>query len=145
MRYLTFLALLMCAWLPIGAIAHDLQHRVDEHAAVSVTFFFANDDRFSFESYEIFRSDEETPFQVGRTDTQGRIVFLPNQAGRWRIKVFSEDGHGAEISLTTDPSGRIQEADKPLLERYPRIIVGVAIIFGVFGLINLFLPRREKK
>ena len=138
-------ALALCAWLPGQALAHDLQHQVDVGAAVSVRFFFADGSDFSFESYEVYRAGHEVPFQVGRTDLKGRVVFLPDRAGTWRIKVFSEDGHGADISFSTGAKGESGDAERPFLERHLRILVGVSVIFGVFGLASLLMRKGERR
>jgi nickel transport protein len=137
MSYAGVLGLLICVWLPSQVLAHDLQHSVDEAEAVYVRFFSADGHDFDFESYEVYRGGEEAPFQVGRTDARGRLVFLPDRAGAWRVRVFSEDGHGADFSLSTDARGGVEKAGESLLERYPRIVVGVSIIFGIFGVIAL--------
>ncbi len=138
-------ALALCAWLPGQALAHDLQHRIDEGAAVSVRFFFADGKDFSFESYEVYRAGEEVPFQVGRTDQKGRIVFLPDRAGTWRIKAFSEDGHGADLSFSTGAADESGDAGRPFLERHLRILVGVSVIFGLFGLMSLLMGRGGRR
>ncbi len=137
------LALLICIWLPSQALAHDLQHSVDEAEAVYLRFFSADGNDFDFESYEVYRGGEEAPFQVGRTDARGGLAFLPDRAGTWRIKVFSEGGHGADFSLSTDARGGVEKADESLLERYPRAVVGVSIIFGIFGVIALLTRGRS--
>jgi nickel transport protein len=145
MSYVGGLALLICMWLPGQILAHDLQHSIDEAAAVYVEFFFADGNEFDFESYEVYRGGEEVPFQVGRTDARGRLVFLPDRAGAWRIVVFSEDGHGADFSLSTGAQGGVEKSSGPLFERHLRIIVGVSIIFGIFGVIALFTRGRTAK
>jgi nickel transport protein len=142
MRNAAAVAMLLCLWLPERSAAHDLQHTVEEGTAVTVKIFFADGSEFSFERYEIYRAGEEIAFQVGRTDALGRIVFLPDRAGTWRVKAFSEDGHGADFSLVTDVRGGVGSADRSLLERHARLVVGVSIIFGIFGLVSLFARRR---
>jgi nickel transport protein len=127
---------------PLCALAHDLQYRVDEGGAVYVKLFFGDGSDFTFESYEVYRAGEDIPFQVGRTDAKGRLAFLPDQPGEWRVKAFSEDGHGVDFSLSTDMQGGLEDTDKPVFERYARLITGVAVIFGIFGLINLLARRR---
>lgn len=145
MRAGLVLALALCSWLPSRALAHDLQHRIEEGAAVSVKLFFADGSEFNFESYEVYRAGDEIPFQVGRTDAHGRVVFLPDRAGTWRIKAFSEDGHGADFSFTTGVKGEVRDANEPFLERHLRIIVGVSVIFGCFGLVTLFMGRGGRR
>ncbi len=141
MRSCLVVALVLCAWLPGPVRAHDLQHSIDEATAVSVRLFFADGRDFGLESYEIYRAGEEMPFQVGRTDVRGRVVFLPDRAGTWRIKLFSQDGHGGDFSFITGARGDVQGGSKSFLERHLRIIAGVSLIFGVFGLISLFARR----
>jgi len=145
MTFRRFLALLLCAWLPGQALAHDLQHEIGEGEAVSVRLFYADGSAFAFESYEVYRAGEEVPFQVGRTDFLGRVVFLPDRAGTWRIKAFSEDGHGADFSLTTGEGSGIRDSSRPLLERHLGIVVGVSVIFGVFGIVDLWMRRRGRR
>ena len=145
MRGAAAIALLLCLWLPERAAAHDLRHRIEEGAAVTVKLFFTDGNEFSYESYEVYHAGEEIPFQVGRTDARGRLVFLPDRAGAWRVKVFSEDGHGADLSLTTGAQGGVESPDRSLFERHSRLVVGVSIIFGIFGLVSLFARRRGSK
>jgi nickel transport protein len=144
MRFRRVVPLVLCAWLPGQVLAHDLQHQIEEGTAVSVRLFFGDGSDFSFESYEVYRAGDEIPFQVGRTDLQGRVVFLPDRAGTWRIKAFSEDGHGADFSFSTDVTSGVEDANRSLLERHLRIVVGASLIFGAFGLVNLFTRRRGK-
>ena len=135
-------ALVIAAAGPGQALAHDLQHRIDEAAAVSVELLFADGSAFALESYEVYRAGDEIPFQVGRTDARGRVVFLPDRAGTWRIKAFSEDGHGADFSFSTGAKGDVKVGSESFLDRHLRIIAGISVIFGVFGLIGLLSRRR---
>jgi nickel transport protein len=145
MRGAAAIAMLLCFWLPERAAAHDLRHSIEEGVAVTVKLFFADGNEFSFESYEVYHAGEEIPFQVGRTDALGRLVFRPDRAGTWRVKVFSEDGHGADLSLTTGVQGAVESADRSLFERHSRLVVGVSIIFGIFGLVSLYARRKDSK
>ncbi len=135
--------LLLSALLAFTAQAHDLHYTVTAGQAVVVRLFYADDTPFAFEGYEIYAEGERLPIQVGRTDARGRIAFLPERAGRWRIKTVSEDGHGLLFTLTTDAAAHVAGSDKPIYERYTRIVVGVALILGLFGAMSLFLRRRR--
>lgn len=136
---------LLAAWLAASPMAwsHDLQYTVTQGQAVVVRLHYADDTPFSFEGYEIYPEGDKLPVQVGRTDTQGRIAFLPDKAGRWRIKAISEDGHGLDFTLSTDAAASVASSEKPAYERYGRILTGVALILGLFGIINLYLKRRN--
>lgn len=137
------LLLALCLGLvPSAALAHDLHHEVSQGQAVVIRLSYADDTPFAFVAYEIYPKDEKLPVQVGRTDARGRIAFLPERAGAWRIKAYSEDGHGLDFALTTDAAS-IVASDQPLYERYGRIVVGVALILGLFGFISLYLKRKK--
>ncbi len=125
------------------AAAHDLQYTVSGGQAVVIRLFFVDDKPFSFEGYEVYRAGEKLPYQVGRSDAKGRIAFLPDRGGDWRVKAFSEDGHGLDFTLKTDAAAKVEAADKPAYERYGRIVVGIAVILGLFGSLSLFARRRK--
>lgn len=125
------------------ADAHDLQYTVSGGQAVVVKLFYVDNTPFTFEGYEIYREGEKLPYQVGRTDGQGRIAFLPDRAATWRVKAISEDGHGLDFKLATDAAASVTGAEKPFIERYGRVAVGVALILGLFGVLNLFLKRKK--
>jgi nickel transport protein len=136
---------LLLAWIAViqPARAHDLQYTVTGGQAVVVRLFYADNSAFSFEGYEIYPEGEKLPIQVGRTDAKGRIAFLPDRAGTWQVKAISEDGHGLDFTLTTDAAAALTGSDKPVYERYGRIVEGVALILGLFGVISLYVKRKR--
>lgn len=136
-------ALLLALSLVHPAAAHDLHYLASQGQAVVVRLFYADNRPFAFEGYEIYPQGQDLPVQVGRTDAQGRIAFLPDRAGRWRIRAISEDGHGLDFSLSTDAAARLAAVEKPFYERYGRLVVGVALILGLFGFASLYLKRRK--
>ncbi len=136
-----FLPLLSVAG--IGA-AHDLRLTVVEESATVMTLVYSDGTPFSFERYEIYAEGESIPAQVGRTDHKGRIAFLPERSGSWRLRTFSEDGHGVDRVVRTDETGSPAVTAKPLFDRTPRIITGVGIILGLFGLLALWLQRKRR-
>ncbi|MBM4180001.1 MAG: hypothetical protein FJ209_00405 [Betaproteobacteria bacterium] len=143
MTRLSFITALFCLFAAWPVHAHDLQHSVDGAPAVVIKLFYMGDTPFAFEAYEIYREGEKLPYQVGRTDSQGRIAFLPDRAGAWRVKAFSEDGHGLDFKLETDTAAVPSNTEKPAYERYGRIAVGVALILGLFGLLSLYARRKK--
>jgi nickel transport protein len=139
----------MRRWLPLVWLlaapvwGHDLQYTVVPGQAVVVRLFYADNTAFAFEGYEIYPEGAKLPAQVGRTDAQGRIAFLPDKAGMWRIKAMSEDGHGLDFTVETDAAAQLAGVDKPLYERYGRIVVGVALLLGLFGFLSLYVKRKK--
>lgn len=50
----------------------------------------------AFADYRVYGpGDEDKPFQRGQADRLGRVVFLPDRAGQWRIELQSQEGHEA--------------------------------------------------
>jgi nickel transport protein len=136
--------LLSMALPPAPALAHDLQYAVEPGRALVVRLFYSDSARFSYEGYEVFRGDETVPFQVGRTDALGRLAVLPDRAGRWRIKATSGDGHGVNITVEVDAAAVVTAVDRPLFDRYARVLTGVGLLFGLFGLLSLYHLRRKE-
>lgn len=137
-----YIALLLFAYA--GAVgAHGLQRSVGTGQAVVITLADDEGGRFAFEAYEVYRTGEDRPFQAGQSDRLGRIAFLPDQPGSWRIRAFSKDGHGLDFTLTTDAAAKVVETDKPLIDRHARQVVGIAALLGLFGFLAVFLKRRK--
>ncbi len=141
-RIIAVLFILIAAAHP--AYAHDLQYEVSRDRAVVVKLFFGDGMDFSYESYEIYRPNESIPFQTGRTDALGRLSLLPDRKGTWRLKLFSESGHGLDFTLDIDKDGIIEDVEKPLYSKFLKVMTGIGIIFGIFGIVKLFLKRKRK-
>lgn len=169
------LALLMVS---LPAAAHHVRHEVARGEAVVVSLAYGDGSPLAYDRYDIFAEGAETPYQSGNTDAGGRIVFMPDRTCVWRVKVFSEDGHGADFTIEAGPAkaaaaetddaeqaevvGTAGEAAAPgdpvtdtwtpevaaaekkrFIERFAGPVLGVGIIFGLFGLFALFIRRRR--
>ncbi|MBN2172382.1 MAG: ABC transporter permease [Candidatus Krumholzibacteriota bacterium] len=134
---------LLAAILSAPACAHDLDHAVSRGEAVVITLQYAGGEPFSYESYEVLPAGEDIPYQTGRTDAAGRIVFVPDHEGAWRVRAFSEDGHGVDLVIEAGggaapaPAGAWQG-----LGPWSGLAAGLGTLFGLFGVINLFARRR---
>jgi nickel transport protein len=136
-------ALLAAALLSSAALsAHELHYELARDAAVVLRLHYANGQAFAYEAYELYRGEESTPYQVGRTDAVGRVAFVPGVTAEWRIKAYSEDGHGIDRHIDVTPAGTGLRGGS-LIERYPRAVIGVSVILGLFGLYQLLLSRRK--
>lgn len=123
--------------------AHEVLHSITKGSAVIVRLTYVDSAPFAFESYELFRPGESVPVQVGRTDHLGRISFIPDRSGAWRIRAFSEDGHGAEFSVDTDAESLEVLAQSRSLGQHEKILIGVGCILGIFGIVSLSCRRRR--
>jgi nickel transport protein len=142
MRSIALAVALLMAVSP-GALAHELHHSAARGEASIVTLTLADGSAFSYESYELFRPGEDVPLQVGRTDALGRIVFLPDRPGAWRVKAFSEDGHGLDVTIEVEESGQVRVTGHAGPGRALRALLGVVIILGGFAALKVLLARRR--
>ncbi len=125
-------------FLLIFLISHELLHRVDNGKdAVVVEFYFADNSKFSYEEYKVFRpGNSRIPFAVGRTDALGRVVFLPDTDGVWRVKVTSNTGHGADLSIKVTQGMVNGESSNVMFFNILRFLLGLILIIGVFVLLS---------
>ena len=134
--------------------AHEVHHEIRSEAALVVQLSYADGSPFAYEKYELYPAGQELPAQVGNADAQGRVVFLPGTATAWRLKAYSADGHGVDMrfdtpglptvnSTTSDlnPGNRPNDSAPP--SRLTQFLIGISVVFGVFGLWQLFLRRRH--
>ncbi len=136
-------ALLLVGWAS-SAGAHAVTHRVTYRQAVVVTATYADGEPLSFERCEVTPPDSAAVLLAGRTDRFGRVVFVPDRPGDWRVRVWSEDGHGLDLRVpvpasliadTASVSSPPGEQRGPGVPRLVRIIIGVVILMAVAWLV----------
>lgn len=129
------------------ASAHAMLHEVAEGEAVIVRLEFPGADQPVFEPYEVFAPGSETPFQTGRVNALGEISFRPDRPGTWRLRVFTEDGHGADISLEVDAVGGVTASAGSHGHAHgywARVLAALGYLLGAFGLLVLWRQRRTR-
>lgn len=140
MRRLAWLALALSAL----SHAHEITHAISPATALTITLTYADGKPFAYEKYALYAVGSDTPRQVGNTDAAGRIVFVPDGVSQWRLIAASADGHGVNLEFAS-----VEQTSGPVAgdcERLPRgvaIGVGFAILFGIFGLAQLFAKGRK--
>ncbi len=137
------LAVLLCFTAAGQATAHGLSYAIEQGNAVSVRLSLDDGSVLAGERYELYRDGEDNPAQTGSTDDHGRVVFLPDRAGTWRLKVFAEDGHGKVFTIKTDAQGGVSEVEQPALALSTSLLVGLSVLFGIFGIVSLFTRKKE--
>lgn len=144
-------ALLVLAALP--AAAHEVQMTRSEVPLTVLTLRYADGKPFAYEQFEVTPAGGEAPVQVGRTDAQGRAAILPAPGKALEFVATTRDGHGARLTLppAAEPTaaGTVSAAPPaPTLEAPPRalwIAAGAGLLFGLFGLVQLFIRQRKSK
>jgi nickel transport protein len=131
---------LLTACLP--AFAHEVHHAVAVQSAVSVRLTFADGQPFAFEAFEVYAAGSDKPHAVGRTDADGRAVFLPPPSGEVRLRAFAADGHGVDLKFDP-PRGGKAVAAASAEDRGAKLFFGVGLLLAIFGIVQLFLRRKK--
>lgn len=138
MRGALLLLTLCCA----PACAHEVKVEISKQDAAVVRLTYADGSPFTFEAYEIYQPGKDIPAQVGRTNAQGQIVFLPGAQTEWRVKAYTADGHGIDQQLKVEAGGGSSSSGSGELPRPLVLLAGLGIVFGLFGVIQLFFRRK---
>jgi nickel transport protein len=139
-------ALLLLLLMSLPIVAHTVDYQVESKSAVVVTLRFG-DKAAILSKYQVFAPSLDEPVQIGRTDAQGRIAFLPTEPGLWRVKVSTdlEHGlHGTNVDIEVDQDMVVKSVSQPLVATHTRLVVGVSLLFGVFGLWSLIRHRAAR-
>ncbi len=139
---LCFLILLGLMGFSSSASAHRMDHDISTAEAQVLTLSHPFGDQPVFEPYQIFAPDSTVAFQNGRTDALGRVSFLPDQPGRWRVVITTEDGHGLEVRVRVNEALEVAEVEGPAQAGIVNILAGVGYLLGLAG---LFMFWRQRK
>jgi len=127
---------------------HSLNYQVDQKG-IAVRAFYSEKDPASYSQYEIYGPGdrEDLPHQTGRTDRNGFLSFVPDRAGTWKIKLWGESSHGfhgftAEVKV--DQGLNLESFSKPLVALHTKLITGLGLIFGLFGIYALWRSRGKR-
>lgn len=132
--------------ISFNVYAHDVHFSVSQGSAYIIDIYYADGTKFAFESYEIYSPDnDKTAYQVGRTNAIGRIAFVPDRSGKWKIKAFSDDGHGTTFEIDVKEGATISEKKVDFFERFAKPIFGTGIILIIFAILNLFVRRNKNE
>lgn len=136
----------MIGWEGGNLHAHTIHYEV-QPKGISVKIFYTQSDPASYSEYEVYGPEDKEPYQIGRTNRAGFLSFLPDRPGIWKIKVLGESSHGFHgitFEVKVDKAFDLESFEKPLVAKHTKVIVGVSIIFGLFGIISLYLSHKKK-
>ncbi len=124
---------------------HSIHYDVQQKG-ISVKVFYEKDNPASYSEYELFGPGDKEPHQIGRTDKNGFLSFIPDRMGSWKIKVWGESTHGfhgVTIDINVNQALQLDSFSKPLVSTYTKLVVGISIIFGLFGIFAFWKSRRK--
>jgi nickel transport protein len=126
-------------------LSHTVNYEVQQKGMAARVFYSAHEPA-SYSEYELFGPGDAQPHQIGRTDKNGMVAFVPDRPGVWKIKVLGESAHGfhgVTIELKVDNAVNLESFSKPLVATSTKMITGVSLIIGVFGIYGLIKSRRK--
>jgi len=131
------------------AYAHTVNYDVQQKSVAVIKVFYTANDPASYSQFEVYAPDNrELPYQTGRTDRNGFVAFVPDRQGTWTIKVLGESSHGyhgVTVDVKVDNDLNLESFKKPLAAQYSKIVIGVSLIIGLFGIYAMVTSRRQKK
>ncbi|MBI5585280.1 MAG: hypothetical protein HY892_15820 [Deltaproteobacteria bacterium] len=125
--------------------AHTVNYEVQQQG-IAVRAFYGPEDPAGYSAYEVFGPGDTLPHQTGRTDKNGFISFVPDRRGAWQVKVLGESSHGfhgVTIEVQVDQDLHLESFKKPLAAAYTKLVTGLSLIIGLFGLYALFRSRKK--
>jgi len=94
----------------------------------------------------IFAPGSSDKYQTGKTDLNGRFVFFPDRPGDWEVLVFDQTGHRLEIKIPVNEAMKVEkDMEGCSIPLYLKVVIGIAIIFGIFGFICMLKCTYPKK
>ena len=126
--------------------SHEVLYSLEKREAVILKVYFSDGTPVAYAPYEVYApSDGKTPWQKGRTDRMGYLVFYPVEEGEWRVRVLEEGGHGLDISVRVSDNKAVEY--KQTYPTYIKLLVYLGLFFPTMMFLYLLtkLLRRYRR
>ena len=139
---------LLVSAFPGAALAHGVGYRVSSEKAITLEFYYSTGETMAYlEARTYSPLDERNAFQSGWTDEFGRVSFVPDSEGEWRVVVKDGEGHmanaavpvtseflsgGGEDSLSVAAQSSLPQG----AELFFRAALGVSVLFNIAALVR---------
>ena len=132
------------------AWTHGVRGRITSEAGILVEAEYDDGDPMSYSAVEVSNLKEKLPFQTGRTDRNGKFLFLPDKSGDWKVVINDGMGHRLVVKTSIDESINLNKSsgqsdsitDGGSLSRYEKVLMGITMIFGIFGFLFWWNGRK---
>ena len=133
----------LCLGLPVLLQAHGLQAQLELEAPVVVLRCTYTDGTPADAEVLVYSPDElDRSYQRQRTDVHGRVTFVPDAAGEWRIVVDDGMGHRTELTVTVDENG---VASPRQSDPWSRTSVALWVAALVFVLVVVWMQASRRR
>ena len=137
---------LLVMGIAVQAEAHSINYLV-EQKGMAIRAYYSENDPAAYSQYELYGPGDKEPHQIGRTDKNGYVAFVPDRPGIWKLQIWGESSHGyhgVTTEIKVDKNLGLESFSKPLVATYTKFVTGISLIIGLFGLYALWLSRRRK-
>jgi nickel transport protein len=144
--YTSLLFVFFVTGIAVRAEAHSINYLVEQKGMAIRAYYSANDPA-AYSQYELYGPGDKEPHQLGRTDKNGYVAFVPDRPGIWKLQIWGESSHGyhgVTTEIKVDKNLGLESFSRPLVATYTKFVTGISIIIGLFGLYALWLSRRRK-
>ncbi|MDT8408062.1 MAG: hypothetical protein RQ741_00555 [Wenzhouxiangellaceae bacterium] len=118
-------------------------HHVTRDQAVVVALSLGHGEPADDAGYRILAPDPGGTFQTGRSDARGRVTFLPDRPGRWRVMLTNDDGHGVEVKIDIDDQIQLSGVAGPAQGGFGTALAAAGYLLGLAGALILWRRRRH--
>ncbi len=141
-----WLCWIVCTFLLSNSVlAHGVRGGISSQKAIMVESEYDDGESMSYAAVEVYGPMEKIAFQTGRTDQNGRFLFFPDKGGEWKVIVNDGMGHQLVLKTNFDDTPDLVEQnsqiktieDSRTFSGFQGVVMGIAFIFGVFGVITL--------
>lgn len=137
---------LLTAIFALPLLSHTVNYEVQQKG-MAARIFYSVKDAASYSEFELYGPGDKEPYQIGRTDRNGFAAFVPDRPGMWKLKVIGESAHGfhgVTIDLKVDNAVNLESFNKPLVAKSTKMVTGLSLIIGIFGLFAFFISRKKR-
>ncbi len=139
MKKLVKIVVFLLIFCPLICAAHGVEGEVSQGGGIIVTARYDTGEPMNYAEVKIMAPNSKIPFQIGRTDRNGRFCFFPDVSGVWKVIVDDGIGHRLEMSI---PVGEkkipLERKSRKSFPTYLRVVTGILAILGVFTIILWF-------
>ena len=135
---------------PVSLHAHGVRGKI-ERGGIVVIAEYTTGEPMSYAKVVITAPDKEIPFQIGKTDRNGRFCFFPDVPGHWVVVVSDEMGHRLEVTVPVDKHMKLQSTPQQKkglfggMSVLHRAFMGLSLIFGATGIIMWWMVKKRQK
>lgn len=129
--------------------AHGVDGYADQATGYCVTARYSDGEPMSWAEIKIAAPDSDIEFQNGRTDRNGKFMFLPDGQGAWEVVVQDGMGHRMALEVMVSGAADAKGTAVPVARgtasgksRPMGVVAGVGVIFGLCGFFYGWKARR---